>query len=155
MSEFFTSAVLIATVASGIRLAVPYLLAGLGETVGQRSGVLNLGVDGVMQLSAFFSYWVVLRTENLWLGLGVGLVVGLVMGVVYGIITVNFHAQQGISGIGIFLFGLGFSDLLFQRRVGTPKPIKQLQQVEIPLLSDIPFFGEALFEQTLVASTLR
>jgi general nucleoside transport system permease protein len=151
MSEFFVSTVLIATVASGVRLAVPYLLAALGETVGQRSGVLNLGVDGVMQLSAFFAYWTVLRTENLWLGMLAGVAVGLVMGLLYALITVVFHAQQGISGIGIFLFGLGFSDLLFQKRVGTPKPIKQLPKVEVPLLSDLPFVGEALFQQTLAA----
>ena len=53
MRQFFTLAVLTATVASGIRLATPFLLASLGETIGQRSGVLNLGVDGIMLLSAF------------------------------------------------------------------------------------------------------
>ncbi len=149
MGSFFTSAVLVATIASGLRLAIPYLLAGLGETVGQRSGVLNLGVDGVMQLSAFFAYWTVLETGSLWLGVGAGLAVGTVMGLVYGVITVTLGATQGISGIGIFLFGLGFSDLIFRRRVGTPKPIKQLPEVEVPLLSDIPWVGEALFRQTL------
>ncbi|MBI4260513.1 MAG: ABC transporter permease, partial [Actinobacteria bacterium] len=53
MSKFFTVAVLTATVASGIRLSAPFLLAALGETLGQRSGVLNLGVDGIMLLGAF------------------------------------------------------------------------------------------------------
>ena len=77
MSDFFTEAVLIATVASGIRLAVPLLLAGLGETFGQRSGVLNLGVDGVMLLGAFGGYYVALKSGNVWLGLLVGLGVGL------------------------------------------------------------------------------
>lgn len=123
MSDFFTGAVLLATLASGIRLATPYLLAGLGEAVGQRSGVLNLGVDGVMLLSAFFAYWTALRQENLWLAVLVGLTVGVVMGAIYAFITVKLKAEQGISGIGIFLFGLGFSDLMFQRQVGTPRPI--------------------------------
>ncbi len=148
MSDFFTMSILVATVASGIRLATPYLLAGLGETVGQRSGVLNLGVDGVMQLSAFFAYWTVLETDNLILGSFVGVGVGLVMGVIYAVITVVLQAQQGISGIGIFLFGLGFSDLMFRRQVGTPKPANQLPDVPIPLLSDIPVIGEALFEHS-------
>ena len=150
MNEFLTSAVLVATVASGVRLATPYLLAALGETMGQRSGVLNLGVDGVMQLSAFGAYWTVLNTDNLWLGMLVGALVGVVMGLVYGVVTVTFGAQQGISGIGIFLFGLGLSDLLFQKLVGTPKPITQLPELAIPGLSSIPVVGEMLFTHSLV-----
>ena len=67
MSDFFTEAILIATFASGIRLAVPLLLAALGETYGQRSGVLNLGVDGIMLLGAFGGYYAVLQTDNVWL----------------------------------------------------------------------------------------
>ncbi len=150
MSEFLTLTVIMATIASGIRLATPYLIAALGETVGQRSGVLNLGVDGVMQLSAFFAYWTVLETQNLILGVLAALAVGLIMGLIYAVVTVSFHATQGISGIGIFLFGLGFSDLMFQRQVGTPRPIKQLQEYGIPFLSDIPQVGPALFEHNLL-----
>jgi len=151
VSDFFTISVLFATLAAGIRLATPYLLAGLGETIGQRSGVLNLGVDGVMQLSAFFAYWTALRTDNLWLAALVGLGVGVVMGVVYGVMTVQFKAEQGISGIGIFLFGLGFSDLMFQRKVGTPTFVPhKLPTVDIPLLSDIPNLGPALFSHSLL-----
>ncbi len=150
MSQFFTTSVLIAVVASGVRLATPYLLAALGETVGQKSGVLNLGVDGVMQLSAVFAYWAILETGNFWLATGLGLLSGVVMGVIYAVITVVFHATQGISGIGIFLFGLGFSDLFFRRQVGTPLPAPKLPKVEIPLLSDLPFVGEALFSHNLL-----
>ena len=151
MSEFFTVSVLFATLAAGIRLATPYLLAGLGETVGQRSGVLNLGVDGVMQLSAFLAYWTALRTDNLWLATLVGIGVGLVMGVVYGVMPVQFKAEQGISGIGIFLFGLGFSDLMFQRKVGTPTFVPhKLPAIDIPFLSDIPNLGPALFSHSLL-----
>lgn len=150
MRDFFTLSVLVTVFASGVRLATPYLLAGLGETIGQRSGVLNLGVDGVMLLSAFFAYWTVLETGSHWLGVLAGLGVGLVMGVLYAIITVVFEAEQGISGIGIYLFGLGFSDLLFEEIVGTPTPIRALPKVDIPLLSRIPHLGEALFSHTLV-----
>lgn len=145
MRDLFTLSVMVSTFAAGVRLATPYLLAALGETIGQRSGVLNLGVDGVMLLAAFGAYWTVLETDNLLLGILVGLGVGLLMGVVYGIITIIFQAEQGISGIGIYLFGLGFSDLLFEELVGTPTPIKSLPKVKIPLLGDIPHLGDALF----------
>ncbi|MEM7326555.1 MAG: ABC transporter permease [Actinomycetota bacterium] len=145
MRDLFTLSVMVSTFAAGVRLATPYLLAALGETIGQRSGVLNLGVDGVMLLAAFGSYWTVLETESLLLGMLVGLAIGLVMGVLYAVITIIFQAEQGISGIGIYLFGLGFSDLLFEELVGTPTPIKSLPKVKIPLLGDIPHLGEALF----------
>ena len=150
MSEFFTEAVLIATIASAIRLAVPLLLAGLGEAYGQRSGVLNLGVDGVMLLGAFGGYYTVLKVGNVWLGLLAGLGVGLLLGLISAFITVTLKADQGISGIGVFLFGLGMSDLLFQRLVGTPRFIDTFPRLEIPLLGDIPWIGEMLFRQNLV-----
>ena len=150
MSDFFTVSVLVATLASGIRLATPFLLAALGETIGQRSGVLNLGVEGVMLIGAFAGYYTALETGSSLLGVLVGLAVGALMGLLYALITVVMHAVQGISGIGIYLFGLGFSDLLFQKQVGTPKPIRGLGTVEIPLLSDIPHVGEIFFEHSLL-----
>ena len=64
MSDFFTVSVLVATLASGIRLATPFLLSALGETIGQRSGVLNLGVEGVMLIGAYAAYITALRTGS-------------------------------------------------------------------------------------------
>lgn len=147
-SEFFTVSSLVVTLAAGIRLATPFLLASLGEAMGQRSGVLNLGVEGVMLLGAFGAYYTALETESAWLGVLVALGVGLVMGAIYALVTLVMHAEQGISGIGIFLFGLGFTDLLFQRLVGTPVPVTRLEEWHIPLLADIPRVGEILFQHT-------
>lgn len=150
MSQLFTEAVIVAIVASGVRLAVPLLIASLGEMYGQRSGVLNLGVDGIMLLGAFGGYYTVLRSGNVWLGLVAGAAVGLVLGVASALISVTLRAEQGISGIGVYLFGLGMSDLLFQKLVGTPIPIKSFPDVDIPLLSDIPVVGGMLFQHSAV-----
>lgn len=150
MSDFFTVSVIVATIASGVRLATPYLFAALGETLGQRSGVLNLGVDGVMLLGAFFAYWTALETENLWLAVVVSALVGLAMGVLYAVITLVFRAEQGISGIGIYLFGLGLSELLYLKRVGTPLPITSLHKVRLPVLGAIPKVGDMFFNHSLV-----
>ncbi len=150
MSDFFTVSVLVATLAAGIRLATPFLLAALGETIGQRSGVLNLGVEGVMLVGAFAAYYTALETGSATLAIFVALGAGAVMGLVYALITVVLHAEQGISGIGIFLFGLGFTDLLFQKQVGTPIPIRGLQPIDIPLLSEIPKIGEIFFQHSLL-----
>lgn len=156
MSDFFTVSVIVATLASAVRFATPFLLAALGETIGQRAGVLNLGVEGVMLLGAFAAYYTRLRAEDWGLpsttltALIAAVLIGLLMGVVYAILTIGFHAEQGISGIGIFLFGLGFTDLLFQKQVGTPLPVSGLSRVPIPGLSELPWVGDILFNQSVL-----
>lgn len=150
MTDFFTIPILIATVAAGIRLATPFLLASLGEAIGQRSGILNLGVDGVMLLGAFVAYYTILKTGNPFLGILVGTGLGVCMGVFYGFITINLRAEQGVSGIGIYLFGLGMSDLLFQKLVGTPLPIMPFKELHLPGLSQIPVVGEMFFRHSII-----
>jgi simple sugar transport system permease protein len=150
MSEFFSAAALVTTIGAGIRYATSYLYAAIGETFGQRSGVLNLGVDGIMLLGAFGAYYVVLKTGDLWLALFVAAVVGLIMGLAMAFASVTLQAEQGISGIGFYLFGLGMSDLLFQKLVGTPLPISGFPELHIPWLSDLPIVGELLFSHSLL-----
>ncbi len=150
MSDFFTEAILIATFASGVRLAVPLLLASLGETFGQRSGVLNLGVDGIMLLGAFGGYYTVLKTGNVWYGLIAGIGIGVLFGLLSALISVTLLAEQGISGIGVYLFGLGMSDLLFLKLVGTPTPISKFPKLDIPGLSDIPWLGGMFFQHSVI-----
>ena len=153
MSDFFTTAILTATVASGIQLAAPFLLASLGETLGQRSGVLNLGVDGIMLLGAFTSYYVALQTDNLLLAVLAGMAVGAAAGFATAFISVTLRAEQGISGIGVYLFALGLTSLLFLKLVGTPLPIDQPKKLEIPFLHELPFVGKTLFEQDVLVYT--
>src|SRR3990170_7959065 len=150
ISELFTVTVLIGILASGIRLATPYLYAAIGETFGQRSGVLNLGVEGQMLMGAFAAFYVALTTGNLWLGVLAALLVGALMGLAMAFVTVHLHAQQGISGIGFFLFGLGLSDLLFQKMLGTVETVNGFPKIHIPFLSDIPGIGEIFFSQNVL-----
>ena len=150
ISELISSTVLVGILASGIRLATPYLYAAIGETFGQRSGVLNLGVEGQMLLGAFASFYIVFLTGNLALGLLAALAVGALMGLAMAFVTVNLKAEQGISGIGFYLFGLGMSDLLFQRLLGTVETVSGFSRVNIPFLSTIPVLGEILFRQNFL-----
>jgi len=150
ISEIFSTTVLIGILASGIRLATPYLYAAIGETFGQRSGVLNLGVEGQMLLGAFAGFYVALKTGNLWLGVLAAMSVGALMGLVMAFVTVNLHAQQGISGIGFYLFGLGMSDLLFQKLMGTVETVSGFPAIHIPYLSDIPGIGPIFFGQNIL-----
>lgn len=148
MTEFLTAAVLTATIASGIQLATPFLLASLGETMGQRSGVVNLGVDGIMLLGAFAAYFTAVHTGSMLLAVGAGLLIGLLMGLVTAFVSVTLKAEQGISGIGVFLFGLGLTDLLLLKLFPSPVNVPGLQAVPIPLLSQIPLLGPTLFKQS-------
>ena len=150
ISDLFTVTVLIGILSSGVRLATPYLYAAIGETFGQRSGVLNLGVEGQMLLGAFAAFYVAMNTGNLWFGVLAAMIAGAVMGLAMAYVTVTLQAQQGISGIGFYLFGLGMSDLLFQKMMGTVHTVQGFPKAGIPFLSDIPGLGEIFFNQNVL-----
>jgi len=150
IGELLSAQVLLGILTSGIRLATPYLYAGIGETFGQRSGVLNLGVDGQMLMGAFAGFYVVFTTGNLWLGLLASLAVGALMGLAMAFISVTLHAEQGISGIGVYLFGLGLSELLFRTTIGTVETVSGFRPLQIPVLGSIPVLGEVFFSHNIL-----
>jgi simple sugar transport system permease protein len=148
--------VLTGILAGAISFATPYLYASIGEMFSQRSGVVNLGVDGIMLVGAYAGFFVVLNTTDtlgpagLWLGLAVAALAGLLMGLLMSVISVTLKAEQGISGIGLYIFGLGLSSLLFRVTIGTVKTVDGFKPVPIPVLSDLPIVGPALFDQSVV-----
>ena len=150
MNDVFQLPVAIGVLTSAIRLATPYLYAAIGEMFAQRSGVLNLGVDGIMLVGAFAAFYVTLETGNLWLGLLAAATVGLLMGLLMAVVSVTLQAEQGISGIGLYMFGLGLSSLLFRVMIGTVKTVIGFQPVKIPLLGDLPVIGEIFFDHSLL-----
>lgn len=150
MAELFTLPVLLGIFYSGIRLATPYLYAALGETFAQRSGVLNLGVDGIMLMGAYTGFFVAMNTGSLWLGLLGAALAGLLMGLLMSVVSVTLQAEQGISGIGLNLFGLGLSTLLFKVTLGGVESIRGFQPVRIPILGNIPYIGDILFNHNLL-----
>jgi ABC-type uncharacterized transport system permease subunit len=150
MGDILTASFFIGILASGIRLATPYLYAGLGETLGQRSGVLNLGVEGQMLMGAFAAFYVTFQTGNVWLGMLAAVVVGAAMGLAMAFVSISLQAEQGISGIGFYLFGLGMSTLLFQMLLGTVETVQGFAPIHIPVLSDIPVIGEIFFRQNIL-----
>ncbi len=150
ISDLFSLTVLIGILSSGVRYATSYLYAAIGETFGQISGVLNLGVEGIMLVAAFGAYYALLQTGNLGLGLLVAILVGAAMGLMMAFISVTLKAEQGISGIGVYLFGLGLSDLLNRVLIKSPQTVKGFADLSIPGLSDLPFFGPILFKQNLL-----
>lgn len=150
ISDLLTSTVLIGIAASGVRLATSYLYAAIGETFGQLSGVLNLGVEGIMLLGAYVAFYIVAQTGNLMLALLGVVLVGALLGLLMAFISVTLRAEQGISGIGLFLFGLGLSDLLFQKTLGRVQTVSGFPDLAIPFLSDLPVLGPILFSHSVL-----
>lgn len=140
----------VSVLSSGIRLATPYLYAAIGETFGQRSGVLNLGVEGMMLMGAFTGFYAVYNTGSLLMGVIAALLIGLLLGLANAVITVTFQAEQGISGIGVYLFGLGMSELLFSLSFDGVVTVDGFDPIAIPLLSSIPGVGEVFFDHNLL-----
>jgi len=145
-------AIIIGVAHSGIRLATPYLYAAIGETFAQRSGVLNLGVEGMMLMGAFSGFYAAFITGNLLLGLLAAALVGALMGLGMAFVSVTLKAEQGISGIGFYMFGLGASSLLFKVLLGTVEGVNGFPALHFCLsgtdpdsgfcLSEVPVLGE-------------
>jgi ABC-type uncharacterized transport system permease subunit len=156
MNQLLEPAILIGILTGAIRFATPYLYASIGEMFAQRSGVVNLGVDGIMLMGAFSGFYVALNLMPtmgdgaLWLGLLVAVIIGILMGLLMSVVSVTLKAEQGISGIGLYIFGLGLSSLLFRVTIGTVKTIEGFKPAPIPLLSDLPVVGPILFNNSVV-----
>jgi len=150
MADFFTLPVLFGIIYTGIRLATPYLYAAIGETFVQASGVYNLGVEGIMLMGAYTGFFAGMKTGSLWLGLLAAGITGVLMGLIMAVASVTLQAEQGISGIGLSLFGLGLSSLLFEKTLGNPQSINVFPAIRIPLLGNIPYLGDALFNQNIM-----
>jgi simple sugar transport system permease protein len=104
----------------------------------------------MMLMGAFSAFYAVFTTENLRLGLLAAIIVGGLMGLATAFINVTLQAEQGISGIGVFLFGLGMSDLLFQKLINNVETVSGFPVVSIPVLSSIPVVGEIFFSHNIL-----
>lgn len=152
--DLTTLTIIVGILHSGIRLATPYLYAAIGEMFSQRSGVLNLGVDGIMLMGAFFGFFTVFKTGSLVLGVLAAALVGGLMGLILCVVSITYQAEQGISGIGLFMFGLGASSLLFKTMLGTVEGIQGFSELRFCVgsfcLADVPVIGEIFFHHSLM-----
>ncbi|MEP3330750.1 ABC transporter permease [Sedimentitalea sp.] len=135
-------------IASLMVAATPILLAGIGELVAEKSGVLNLGVEGMMIIGAISGFAVAVETGSPFLGFVAAALGGAALSLLFVFLTQVALANQVASGLALTLFGLGASALLGQNYVGIKPP--PTGQLNIPLLSDIPVIGPILFNHDLV-----
>jgi general nucleoside transport system permease protein len=126
-----------------ITAATPLLLAALGELIAERSGVLNLGVEGMMAVGAVCGFAVAFETGYPALGVLVSIIAGALVAALFALITLVFVANQVASGLALTLFGLGLSGLIGEAYVG--RPGHGLARLDIPVLSDLPIVGRLIF----------
>ena len=136
---------------AAIRIASPLIFAALGELICERAGVLNLGIEGIMVVGAFAGWLTVYLGGGLWFGVVVAMFSGMAFGLLHGLLTVPFGLSQHVVGLGITLLATSLTYYCYRLalpEVTSPPKIDAFQPFEIPILSDIPLLGPALFSQT-------
>jgi len=130
-------------VGMGLQLAVPLRLASVGEIYAERSGVINLGVEGMMSAGALASFAVALETGNPILGLLAAATVGAALSLVHAFISVTLRGNQVVSGLALVMVGCGLSSLIGRSYVGTPLPMSSRN---VPTLfgQDIIFYASVI-----------
>lgn len=134
------------TLESTVRLATPLLLAAMGEVIAERSGVLNLGVEGMMLAGALAGFAGAISTGSLWLGFAIGMLAGASLALLHAVLCISLKADQVISGIMLTLLGTGLTTYFGRAWVG--RNVDGFDQIALPLLSDIPVIGQAFFSVT-------
>jgi len=137
------SNMLIAAMVTATNSATPLLLAALGETVAERSGVLNLGVEGLMLVGAVSAFITTAATGSALIGIAAGAVAGTFLALFFALLTLFLAANQVASGLAITIFGTGLSSLLGAHFVG--RSLQPLPRLHVPLISDIPILGPLFF----------
>jgi simple sugar transport system permease protein len=138
--------------AAVLRIATPLIFGTLGAVLCERSGVLNLGIEGIMTFGAMVGWLTVYNGADLWTGILVAALAGAVFGLLHALLSVTLGLSQHVTGLGITLFASSLSYFLFRLNVplaSTPPTIVPFKPVSIPVLSDLPFFGHAIFTQTM------
>ena len=136
---------IIETVSRALIYGTPMLLGTLGEIYAERSGVLNLGVEGMMLVGALTGFAVAMRTGHPWLGVLVAGCVGAVFSVIHAFASITLRANQVVSGLALTFLGMGLSGVIGRAYEGLPLWSK-LGKVSIPLLEKIPILGPAVFQ---------
>ncbi len=131
--------ILVAAVSAG----TPFVFAGLGELVCEKSGVLNLGVEGMMLVGAVTAFIVMAETNNPFWAVSGGILAGICLSLVFAFLTLTLRANQVASGLALSIFGAGLSSFLGHDYTGTA--IDGIRELPIPLLSDIPVVGKLFF----------
>ena len=150
MGEILDIAFISGLIGATMRMATPIIFATLGEILAERSGVLNLGIEGIMLMGAMTGFLITFNSGSIWLGVLAAAMVGMILGLLMAFLAVNLGLSQHVSGLGITLFATGLAMFIYRLHFGSPTvpPIIQpFKQIALPVLSEIPLIGPGLFTQ--------
>ncbi len=149
LTDILQATIIVSILASTIRIATPMLLAALGELVTERSGVLNLGVEGMMLMGAFTGFLAAYASGSLWVGVLAAAATGGLMALIMVLMAAILKVEQIVSGLALNLLGAGVSlfwhRLLFDKTQVVVATIDIFRPLNIPGLSDLPYVGPVLF----------
>ena len=129
---------------AGIASGTVLLFATIGEVLTERSGILNLGLEGMMLVGAMAAYSVAVNTGNPWLGVVVAMAASGLLALLHGFVSIHLQADQVVSGLSLTFLATGLS-LVFGEGLSMAGAVSLLPRVTIPVLSSIPFLGDILF----------
>ena len=152
LEQIFTIGFLTAFLTAAVRMAMPLAFAGLGETIAEKTGIVNIGMEGVMLSGAFFSFAGAFFTGSILLGLLCGMAGGAAVSLIHALLSIKLAKDQSVSGLAINIFVLGVTSFLYKLMSGgqSYQQIVPLSKLRIPLLADIPLIGNALFNQDIL-----
>lgn len=153
LSDLLTVTIVVSVLASTIRIATPLLLAALGELVTERSGVMNLGVEGTMLMGAYVGFIVAYSSGSLAFGFFAASLAGGVVGLFMVFMAASLKVDQTVTGLSINLLSTGLTLFLYRVAFGdvsTVPTVVPLGKTSIPILSEIPMIGDIFFKQSLL-----
>jgi general nucleoside transport system permease protein len=145
-----------ALVAAMLRFATPLILAALGGILCERSGVINIGLEGMMLMGAFFGILGADLTGSWLLGCVIGMVAGALLALVHAVFSIHLRADQVVSGTAVNFLALGITGYVFIAHYGdqgTPGTVPRVPEITLPLIEDVPFFGDAIGSASLLTWT--
>jgi simple sugar transport system permease protein len=139
--------------AATLRFATPLLFAALGETVSQRAGILNVGLEGIMLVGALAAVLGAIWTGTPYGGLFCAILVGALLGALHGFFSITLRTDQIVSGIALIALGIGLSGFGYRLTIGAetrPPPVPSFDSIDLGVLSDLPFLGKAFLSTHLL-----
>lgn len=153
MEHVFTLGFIITLIAATIRLSVPILLAALGGMFSERSGVINIGLEGMMLIGALFGVIGSYMTGSPWFGIVFAIGGGILLALVHAYMTVSLGVDHVVTGIALNILSVGLTSFIFRAKFGittTPVTVNAFKPLVIPVLKDIPVIGPILFQQNIL-----
>lgn len=139
-----------ATLATIIAAATPLVFASIGETISEKSGVINLSLEGSLMLSALAGFVIAFETNNTWLGFGAAAIVGAAFALIVAFSSITLRLNQVAVGFVLAILGIALSSFLGSSYTGRPGGDIAVPPLDIPVLSDIPFVGGVLFSHNII-----